>query len=61
VKVVIPRPDQSGLPVGGVGKVWLVSCYDLLSVELCEIFVTNELFLVSGVLGICRYRGRCES
>jgi hypothetical protein len=29
VKVVIPRPDPSGLPVGGVGKVWLVSCYDL--------------------------------
>jgi hypothetical protein len=25
VKVVIPRPDPSGLPVGGVGKVRLVS------------------------------------
>ena len=61
VKVVIPRPDPSGAPVAGVGKVscqlfthsiWLLSWLQSWFMNLCR---------AAGVFGICRCGGFDQS
>lgn len=59
IKVVIPRPDPSGLPVAGVGKVSLVYCIAQILKSVCNL--SNVRPFHPGFLGVCRCGRRHQS